>query len=436
MGSSMDAGVQIMLGNVEPFHAKLVFSGSGLAIADAGSATGTFVNGEKVEGEQPPAAGDRICLGPPGAKGSAKLLVLLPSVGGGATFADGGRGARAARPRTRRRPSAARRPRSPSASRRPRPSSTSASRTSATRPSRWARRTRSSRRRCRPRSRASRSGQPRRPRRHRPRLDRLPHRRRRRRPRPPHRRPLRRRLAPRRLSPRSPTTTRSFPRSRWSASPRPASSRRCARRRGPPGSPRPGRERESPRRDAGASACPRSPWCRCWAASRDSRSWARSSGSSCCARRRPSSPASRPRPSAWARRSPSADSNFKKDAAANTVFFGPLRAQVTEATATQLKATVPAGPTGPVAVAVQTKDGRSSTVNVTVRIEATATAVSPDVAMAGQVVLVRGEGLVGQTLKRAGGGDRGAVASRPPPRAPGSRFPPCRCPRARPRSSC
>ena len=59
---------------------------------------------------------------------------------------------------------------------------------------------------------------------------------------------------------------------------------------------------------------------------------------------------------------------------------------------------MPAGPTGPVAVVVQTKDGRSSAVNVTVRIEATATAVSPDVAMAGQVVLVRGEGLVGQTL--------------------------------------
>jgi hypothetical protein len=37
-------------------------------------------------------------------------------------------------------------------------------------------------------------------------------------------------------------------------------------------------------------------------------------------------------------------------------------------------------------------------VSLTVRIEATATAVSPDVAMPGQVVLVRGEGLVGQAL--------------------------------------
>ena len=89
MGSSMDAGVQIMLGNVEPFHARLLFTQTGLAIADAGSATGTFVNGEKVEGEHPLQAGDRVCLGPPGAKGSAKLLVLLPGAGESPTLATG-----------------------------------------------------------------------------------------------------------------------------------------------------------------------------------------------------------------------------------------------------------------------------------------------------------------------------------------------------------
>ena len=54
VGSSMDAGVQIMLGNVEPFHARIVDGPGGLVIEDAGSATGTFVNGEKVfEYEQP-----------------------------------------------------------------------------------------------------------------------------------------------------------------------------------------------------------------------------------------------------------------------------------------------------------------------------------------------------------------------------------------------
>jgi hypothetical protein len=32
VGSSMDAGVQIMLGNVEPFHARVVLGPAGLAI--------------------------------------------------------------------------------------------------------------------------------------------------------------------------------------------------------------------------------------------------------------------------------------------------------------------------------------------------------------------------------------------------------------------
>jgi len=88
LGSSMDADVQIMLGNVEPHHARLAFGTAGLIIADAGSATGTFVNGEKVEAEQPLQEGDRICLGPPGAKGSAKLLVRLPGAAAG-PVADG-----------------------------------------------------------------------------------------------------------------------------------------------------------------------------------------------------------------------------------------------------------------------------------------------------------------------------------------------------------
>ncbi len=85
VGSSMDAGVQIMLGNVEPFHARVVLDPAGLVIEDAGSATGTFVNGEKVEGRHPLEDGDRVCLGPPGAKGSAKLLVRLPGAARGAS---------------------------------------------------------------------------------------------------------------------------------------------------------------------------------------------------------------------------------------------------------------------------------------------------------------------------------------------------------------
>ena len=43
------------------------------------------MNGEKVEGRHALQDGDRVCLGPPGAKGSAKLLVLLPGAVRGAS---------------------------------------------------------------------------------------------------------------------------------------------------------------------------------------------------------------------------------------------------------------------------------------------------------------------------------------------------------------
>jgi hypothetical protein len=78
VGSSLDADVQILLGNVESFHSRIGFEGGALVISDAGSATGTFVNGEKTDGAHPLQDGDRICLGPPGAKGSAKLIVRMP----------------------------------------------------------------------------------------------------------------------------------------------------------------------------------------------------------------------------------------------------------------------------------------------------------------------------------------------------------------------
>jgi hypothetical protein len=81
IGSNMEADVQILLGNVEAYHARITVEPTGLTIADVGSSTGTFVNGEKVEGEHPLQQGDRICLGPPGAKGSAKMLVFIPSPG-------------------------------------------------------------------------------------------------------------------------------------------------------------------------------------------------------------------------------------------------------------------------------------------------------------------------------------------------------------------
>ena len=193
VGSSMDAGVQIMLGNVEPFHARVVLTPAGLAIEDAGSATGTFVNGEKVEARHALQDGDRVCLGPPGAKGSAKLLVLLPGAAGeaspalahddaravsrraaGGPLLRGGAGPGVLRRRRspRRRRSSTCRPRRSSTRRRSSSRVTSPGRRS--RPPRSppprTKATRSSPPRCRPPRTASRPGPPRRPRRRRSRL--------------------------------------------------------------------------------------------------------------------------------------------------------------------------------------------------------------------------------------------------------------------------
>jgi hypothetical protein len=79
IGASDDCDFQILLGNVEPVHAKLTRGPEGLLLSDGGSATGTFVNGEKIENDYALQDGDRICLGPPGAKESAKLLVSIPA---------------------------------------------------------------------------------------------------------------------------------------------------------------------------------------------------------------------------------------------------------------------------------------------------------------------------------------------------------------------
>ncbi len=393
MGSSMDAGVQIMLGNVEPFHAKLVFSGSGLAIADAGSATGTFVNGEKVEGEQPLSAGDRICLGPPGAKGSAKLLVLLPSVGGSATFATG-----AAAPSLSEHPAPAFGGDAPALSfgddggspafnigepevgYTAEPLGEEDALFAAPLP---------------PQA----PGEPERP------------------------------AAPAPPPAPTPPPAPAPPPAQAAAPPPPPPAPRAA-------APEPAKpdyhtelpsipvEREPEAREFPTLRPSARPAGKPAAAKGKAKARARRRGFSM-----PDIPVVpilggalglalvgalvwffllRKTPPELAGATPAtvgvgetvtlSGKHFSKDAAANSVFFGPLRAQVSAADASELKVTVPAGPTGAVAVVVETKGGRSNPVNITVRIEATATAVSPDVAMPGQVVLVRGEGLVGQTL--------------------------------------
>jgi hypothetical protein len=77
-GSDPDCGVTLALGNIAPQHSRIFWTPAGaFAIADLGSSTGTFVNGERLAGERTLEDGDRICLGPPGSSESAKVLVKL-----------------------------------------------------------------------------------------------------------------------------------------------------------------------------------------------------------------------------------------------------------------------------------------------------------------------------------------------------------------------
>ncbi|HEY7512878.1 MAG TPA: FHA domain-containing protein, partial [Vicinamibacteria bacterium] len=88
LGSSSDADLQLLLGNVEAGHAQVRRTAQGLVLEDGNSTNGTYVNGEKIA-EQVLKDGDRISLGPPGSKGSAKLIVRIP-LGGAALVADAG----------------------------------------------------------------------------------------------------------------------------------------------------------------------------------------------------------------------------------------------------------------------------------------------------------------------------------------------------------
>jgi len=394
MGSSINAGVQIMLGNVEPFHAKLLFSGSGLAISDAGSATGTFVNGEKVEGEQPLQAGDRICLGPPGAKGSAKLLVLLPTSGVSPALTT-----QAAAPSLQGAP--------------PAPSFAGEAPSLS-----FGDEHESSPQFNLGEPQAGYAAEPlteEEPLFARPLPPQAP-------PEPVHRAPT---------PPPEPARPLAPPAAAAAHPPPPPPAPRAAH---------PAHEPAKPDYHADLPSIPveREPEAREFPPLRPAaRPLGKPAGKAKGkprARRRgfrvPEIPVVpivgglaglavigalvwffvlRKTPPELASVTPTTvgvgeavtltGRNFKSDPAANTVMFGPLRAQVTEAGVTVLKAVVPAGPTGPVLVVVATKDGRSGAANVTVRVEATATAVTPDVAMPGQVVLVRGEGLMGQALR-------------------------------------
>ncbi len=91
--------------------------------------------------------------------------------------------------------------------------------------------------------------------------------------------------------------------------------------------------------------------------------------------------------------------HFAREAADNTVLVGQAKAQVTAASETELEVVVPAeAKAARLSVVVQTKSGRSKPVSVTVQESAKVAGIEPDVALAGQVVLVRGEGFQGQAL--------------------------------------
>jgi len=390
MGSSMDAGVQIMLGNVEPFHAKLIFTQTGLAIADAGSATGTFVNGEKVDGEHPLQAGDRVCLGPPGAKGSAKLLVFLPGAGETPTLATGMPSLQgmASAPSFHGETPALAFGGEEAADAAP------AFDLGAAAESGYA-------------------GEE-----------------------PLFASPLPPAAPPEPMRPAPPPPAPEPPRPAYQPAPPPAAPP-------PPPPPAPRAHAPEPARPEYHSDMPSIPVEREAAPAEfpslrpAARPAAKPAAGKAKGKSKPKAPSFtmpsipvvpilggaaalalvgalvwffvlRKTPPELAAVTPTtvgageavtlAGKNFGKDAASNSVFFGPTKAQITEASPTALRVVVPHGLKAQVTVVVETSQGRSKAMSITLRTEATTTGVSPDVVMPGQTVLVRGEGLQGQNL--------------------------------------
>jgi hypothetical protein len=79
IGSGEQSPVRLTLSNVSSVHAQIQWEDHQLFLEDAGSETGTYVNGEKITERRAIVEGDRIYLGPPGSANSASLLVCPPS---------------------------------------------------------------------------------------------------------------------------------------------------------------------------------------------------------------------------------------------------------------------------------------------------------------------------------------------------------------------
>jgi pSer/pThr/pTyr-binding forkhead associated (FHA) protein len=79
IGSAEDSSLPLDLENLDISHAQVVWDSRGLLITDLDSSTGTYVNGEKIGNDHPLQDGDRVFLGPPGSKQTAKLAVSIPA---------------------------------------------------------------------------------------------------------------------------------------------------------------------------------------------------------------------------------------------------------------------------------------------------------------------------------------------------------------------
>ena len=79
IGSAPECTLPLDLENVDLTHAQVVWDSRGLLLSDLGSSTGTYVNGEKIGADHPLQDGDRVFLGPPGSKQTAKLTVRIPA---------------------------------------------------------------------------------------------------------------------------------------------------------------------------------------------------------------------------------------------------------------------------------------------------------------------------------------------------------------------
>jgi hypothetical protein len=82
LGSGPECTPRFDLANVAPAHALFVWDARGVLLSDSGSPNGTYVNGEKIGADHPLADGDRIFLGPPGSKQSAKLVAHVAAESG------------------------------------------------------------------------------------------------------------------------------------------------------------------------------------------------------------------------------------------------------------------------------------------------------------------------------------------------------------------